>query len=153
VALHLRSQNQFRLRGNDGVLDIEMIVRDQRLDAVFCGGLAHIAGEFTRIGAEPANLEAEFFGCDPGGGNGMGGVAKHEHPLAGEIIGVDRGRVPGKPFRAAFEQFLRNLETPATFATSATKSRVAPTPIGTVVTISWPNWRLSQRAVVSAISG
>jgi hypothetical protein len=42
---------------------------------------------------------------------------------------------------------------PASAATSARKSRVAPTPMGTVVVCGWPRLRFSQPADSPAISG
>ncbi len=42
---------------------------------------------------------------------------------------------------------------PASPATSATKSRVAPTPIGTVLVKGWPSSRSIQRAAASPVSG
>ena len=41
-------------------LDLEIVVGDQRLDAVERGRLAHFAGEFAAVGAEADDLEAEF---------------------------------------------------------------------------------------------
>jgi hypothetical protein len=43
VALHLRAEHQFGLQLGDPRLDLEIVVGDQRLDAVELGGLAHLA--------------------------------------------------------------------------------------------------------------
>ena len=52
VALHLRAQHQLGLQLGDLGLDLEIVVGDQRLDAVALGGLAHLAGELAAVGAE-----------------------------------------------------------------------------------------------------
>ena len=96
VPLHLRAQHQFGLRGDDGVLDLQMVVGDQRLDAIVLGSGAHITGELAAVGAKAADLEAQFVLRHAGGGDRMGGVAKDENPLARQIVGIDRPRVPGK---------------------------------------------------------
>ncbi len=71
-----------------------MIVRDQRLDAVFLRGLAHVAGEFAGVGAEAADLEPQLLLGHPRGGDGVGRVAVDEDALAGQVVGVDGARVP-----------------------------------------------------------
>ena len=47
VAFHLGAQNQFGLGGNDRVFDLQVIVGDQRLDAVFGRGGANFAGKLA----------------------------------------------------------------------------------------------------------
>ena len=89
---------------------------------------------------------------DPRGGDGVGGVAEDEHALAGQIGRVDRARVPGQPRRVARRAPAPDRRRRAR-ATSAMKSRVAPTPIGTVVVIGWPKFRCSHCAAWPAISG
>ena len=51
---------QFGLQFRDLGFDLEVVVGDERLDAVERGGLAHLAGEFAAVGAEADDLEAEF---------------------------------------------------------------------------------------------
>ena len=97
VALHLRAEHQFRLQLGDLRFDLQVIVGDQRLDAVELGGLAHFAGELAAVGAEPDDGEAELLGCDARGGDGMGGVAEDKDALAGQIGRIDRARIPGQP--------------------------------------------------------
>ena len=63
VALHLRAEHQFGLQFGDPGLDFEIVVGDQRLDAVAFGRLAHLAGEFARVGSQADDLEAEFLGA------------------------------------------------------------------------------------------
>ena len=60
VPLHLRAEHQFGLQLGDLRLDFQIVVGDQRLDAVALGGLAHLAGEFAAVGAEADDGEAEL---------------------------------------------------------------------------------------------
>ena len=60
VALHLGAEDEFGLERGDLLLDLEIVVGDQRLDAVELGGLTDLTGEFPRIGAEADDLEAEL---------------------------------------------------------------------------------------------
>ncbi len=90
VALHLRAQHQFGRSGSDRVFHGEMIVGDQRLDAAASRLGANLTGEFAGVAAEAADLEAEFFACDPGGGDGVGGVTEDEDALGGEVGRIDR---------------------------------------------------------------
>ena len=101
VPLHLRAQHQFRLQGRDGGLDLKVVVGNQRLNAVQLGGGADLAGVFAAVGAEADDGEAELLVRHAGGGDGVGGVAVDEHPLAREIVAVHRARVPRHPRRCA----------------------------------------------------
>ena len=85
MALHLRAEHQFGLQRLDRLLDLEIVVGDQRLDAVQLGRLAQIAGEFAIVAAEPDDFEAELVARDAGGGDGVGRVAEDEDALAGQI--------------------------------------------------------------------
>ena len=68
---------------------------------------------------------------DARGGDGVRGVAEDEHALAGQIGRVDRARIPGQPRRHA-GQHRRRIDAGERARPRAMKSRVAPTPIGTV---------------------
>ena len=114
------------------------------------GALAHIAGEFAAVGAEPDDVEGELLAGDALGGERVRRVAEDEHALAGEIGRIDRARVPGQP-RGVVER--RGRSSPLSAATSAMKSRVAPTPIGTVLVYGWPCAFSRYCAAGSAISG
>ena len=95
MPFHLRAQDQFRLQGGDGCLDLKIIVGDQRLDPEgLCGG-AQGTGLFAVVAAHAAHLEADLVAGDFRGGNDMGGIAEQEHALAGQIGRIDRGRPPG----------------------------------------------------------
>jgi hypothetical protein len=72
MALHLGAQNQLGLEFGDGALDLQIVVGDQRRDAVFFGGGADLAGEFAVVGAQADDLEAQLFGRDAGGGDRRG---------------------------------------------------------------------------------
>ena len=109
VALHLGSQNQFHLQFGDLRLDVQIVVGDQRLDPIELGGLAHLAGEFARIGAEPHDLEAQLRLRDARGGDGVAGVAENEDALAREIGRIHRARIPGQT-RGLFRQQRRGVD-------------------------------------------
>ena len=66
-------------------------------DRIFFGGGADIAGELAAVGAESHYGEAEFFLCNPGGGERVGGVAEDKNAFAREISGIDRARIPRQP--------------------------------------------------------
>ena len=71
--------------GDDGGFDLEVVVGDQRLEAVFLGAGAHGAGELAVVAAEADDLEADLVAGDAGGGHGVGGVAEDEDALVGEV--------------------------------------------------------------------
>ena len=60
MALHLRSENQFRVQRGDRRFDFEIIVGDQSLDAEFGGRGAQFAREFAAVGAEADDIETQF---------------------------------------------------------------------------------------------
>ena len=109
VALHLGAQDQLGLQLGDLGLDLEIVVGDQRLDAIGPGRLTHLAGELAAISAEPDHGEAQLLGRDARGGDRVAGVAEHEHALAGQVVGIDRSRVPGQP-RALLGQDRRRID-------------------------------------------
>jgi len=57
MAFHLRSQHQFGLQLRDLRLDLEIVVRDQRLDIVALRRFANFAAEFAGIGPRPTTLK------------------------------------------------------------------------------------------------
>ena len=85
MPFHLRAENEFRLQFGDPRLDFQIVVGDQRLDAVPGGRVTDFARELPRVGAESDDREAKFFRCDPGGCDGVAGIAKDENPLAGQV--------------------------------------------------------------------
>ena len=95
VALHLRAQHQLGLGVGDGRLDLEVVVADQRFEAVELGGVAHRAREFAAVGAQAHDGEAQLGGGHAGSGHGMAGVAEHEDPLVGQVGRIDRAGIPG----------------------------------------------------------
>ena len=109
MALHLGAQHQLHLQLGDLRLDVEIVVGDQRLDPIELGGLAHLAGEFAGVSAEPHDLEAQLRLRDARGGDGVAGVAEHEDALAREIGGIHRARVPGQT-RGLFRQKRRGVD-------------------------------------------
>jgi hypothetical protein len=96
VPLHLCAKHEFRLGRGDLRFDIQIVVGNQRLDAVGRRRLAHIARMLAAIGAETHQGETEFADRDPGGRNGMGRVTENEDLLARQVVGIDRARVPGQ---------------------------------------------------------
>ena len=95
MPLHLRAQHQLGLQLGDGGFDLEIIVRDERFEAIQLGRLAHVAGVFASIGAEAADSEPQFARGNAGGRDGMGGVAEDVDALAGQVGKIDRFGVPG----------------------------------------------------------
>jgi hypothetical protein len=57
VAFHLRAQHQLGLQLGDARFHLEVVVGDQRLDAVELGGLAHFARELAAVGAQADHLK------------------------------------------------------------------------------------------------
>src|SRR5207237_1409038 len=101
MALHLRAEHELRPQLADAGFDLQVIVGNQRLDAVDGRSLADLAGEFAGIGAETDDLEAELLGRDARRGDRMSRVAEDEDALAGEIGRVDRARIPWQSALAA----------------------------------------------------
>ena len=95
VALHLRAQHQLDLQLGDMRFDLQVVVADQCLDAVKGRRLTHVAREFTAVGAQADDLEAEFGGRHPGRRDGMRRVAEDKHALGRQVVGIDRFGVPG----------------------------------------------------------
>jgi hypothetical protein len=103
MALHLRAEDELRLQGDDPGLDLEVVVGDQRLDAVQRGSLTNLPGHLAAVGAEADDREAELAPRDAGGRDRVGRVAEDEDALAREVGRVDRARVPGQRGRALGE--------------------------------------------------
>ena len=94
VALHLGAQNQLGLQGVDLVFDFQVVVGDQRFNAVAFGTVAHFAGKFAAVAAQAHHLKAHLLAGDAGRGHHMRGVAKNVDALAGQVGRVDRLGVP-----------------------------------------------------------
>jgi hypothetical protein len=88
-------------------------------------------GEFAVVAAQAHHLEAHLVARDAGSGHHMGGVAEQEHALAGQVGAVDDADHQGMA-QAGFRGPFSAVDA-GDSATSATKSRVAPTPIGTTL--------------------
>ena len=96
VALHLGAEHQLGGGLGDGRLHGEVVVTDQGFETELSGGSAQLAGLLAAVAAQPHHLETQFAAGDASGGDGVGGIAEHEHPLAGEVGGVHRTRIPGQ---------------------------------------------------------
>ena len=97
VAFHLGTEHQFRARLRHGLLHGEVVVGDQRFQAQLLGRCTHLPGQLTAVAPQAHHLEPQFLAGDAGRRNGMGGITKDEYPLAGEVGGIHRTRVPGQP--------------------------------------------------------
>ena len=71
VALHLGAEHQIGLKLRDLGFDLQIVVGDQRLDAVVRGGFADLARQFAAVGAEADYREAQFLVSDPRRGDGV----------------------------------------------------------------------------------
>ena len=96
VALHLGAEHQIGLKLRHLGFDLQVVVGDQRLDAVMGGGFPDLARHLAAVGAEADYREAQFSMSDPGRRDGVAGVAEDEDALAGQIRAVNRMRVPGQ---------------------------------------------------------
>ena len=97
VALHLGAQHQFRAGLGHGLFDRQVVVGDEGLQAQLLGSCAHLPGQFPAVAPQAHHLKAQFLARNLGGGDGMGGIAKNEHPLAREVGGIHRAGIPGQP--------------------------------------------------------
>ena len=94
MALHLRAQDQFGLQFGNARFDFQIVVADQRFDAVKFGSFTHFTRKLTAVGTYANDGKAHFLGGHLGGGNSMGRVTKHKNTLARQVSGVDRACVP-----------------------------------------------------------
>ena len=97
VALHLGTQHQFRAGVSHGLFDRQVVVGDEGLQAQLLGSCPHLPGQLPAVATQAHHLKAQFLACNLGGGDGMGGIAKNEHPLAREVGGIHRAGIPGQP--------------------------------------------------------
>ena len=88
VPLHLRPEHKLGRGGGDRLLHREIVVADQRLEAIRLRRLAHLTRHLARIGPDPHDLEAEFVAGDAGRRDRVRGIAEDEDPLPGEVGGV-----------------------------------------------------------------
>ena len=95
MALHLGPQDQFGLQFGDARLNFQVVVADQRVDTIELGRIAHITGKLAAVSADADDSKAHFLSGHFGSGDRMRGVAKYKDPLAGQVGGVDRSRIPG----------------------------------------------------------
>ena len=152
VALHLRSQHQLGLRGDDGVLDDEMIVGDQRLDALFQGPRRAAHGQIRGCRCQARRTsKASSSRAMRAAGDGVGGIAEDEDALArsGRVESMDREYQGRRSSGGCFTL----VSMPAISATALMNRSVAPTPIGGTARKGWPCDRFSQSAATWAISG
>ncbi len=128
VALHLGAQHQFRVRFGNLGLYFQIIVRDERLDAVALCRLAHVASEFSGVGTQAHNGKAKLFRRNARCGYRVRRVGEDEDALAREIGRIHGPRVPGhsRPDR------IRVVSTsiPRRDRPHVRNSLVAPIPIG-----------------------
>jgi hypothetical protein len=89
VAFHLRAEDHLGRRILDGLLDLEVIVGDQRLDPELAAKLADGPRELAVVAAKTHDLEPHLVPGDARGGFHMGGVPEQEDALAGEIRGIN----------------------------------------------------------------
>ena len=89
MALHLRPEQQLRVQGPDLVLHIQVVVGNQRLDAIPFGSIPHFARKLTAVGAKAHHLKAHLLVGHARSSYRVGGIAKNKHPLAGEVGGID----------------------------------------------------------------
>ena len=94
MPLHLRAEDQLRMKLGDTRLDIEIIIGNQRLDPKPRGSLANLPGIFARIGADANHIKSELAAGYPFGSQHMRRVAKNKHAFAGQIGRVNRLRIP-----------------------------------------------------------
>ena len=97
MALHLGAKHQLRRGLGHGLFHHQVVVGDQGLQAQLLGGGAHLPRLFAAVGAQAHHGEAQLLAGDAGGGDRMGGIGKDEHPLAREVGGIHRARIPGQP--------------------------------------------------------
>jgi len=84
-----------------------MIVGDQRLDAIKFRCSTNIAGIFAVVAAEADNLKAQLLAGDTGCGDSVGTISEDEHPLAREIVRVDRTAPPRQTRQPLFQHGFR----------------------------------------------
>jgi hypothetical protein len=82
VALHLRAKDHFWLKLFNRLLDQQVVICNQRLDAVFFGQRAHIAGEFAIVTTHADNFETHLVTRNTRGGFDVCAISKDEHALA-----------------------------------------------------------------------
>ena len=110
VAFHLGAEHELGPELRDVALDLEVVVGDQRVDpVVLLGGATHVPGELAAVGAEPDHVEPELVAGDSRRGQRVGRVGEDHHPLAGEVGGIDRSRVPPETGRGG-ERFGIDLQ-------------------------------------------
>ena len=97
VALHLGAEHQLWRRLGHRLLNRQVVVADQGLQTQFLGGGAHLPGQLAAVSTQAHHLKAQLLAGDAGGGDRVGGIAEDEHPLAGEVGGIHRARIPGEP--------------------------------------------------------
>ena len=104
MPLHLGAEHQFTCRSRDGVFNHQIVVGDQRLDAIKLGGGANVASEFTVVAAQPDHFETQFVTGDARRRNGVSRIAENENSLAGQVRRIDRARPPGHPARIGIDR-------------------------------------------------
>ena len=94
VPLHLRAQHELGLKFRDPGFNLQIVVTDQRLDAIQFGCLAHLARELAAVGAEADHRETKLLCRHTSGCHGVRRIAEHKHAFSGQVSRVHRARVP-----------------------------------------------------------
>ena len=110
VALHLRAEDEFRLKLGDRLLDLEIVVGDEGGAVVQRRRGPDLPRKFAVVGAEAHDLEAHLLRRYASRGDGVGRVAEDEDALAGQVVAVDGPRPPGHPSARHLKGF-RGVET------------------------------------------
>ena len=97
VPLHLRAQYQFGLQLSDCSLDREIVIGNERFEAIFSGQCPNIAGALAAVGTQPNDFKPHFVARHPRSRNSVGAIGKNKYPLAGEVCGVNGTAVPREP--------------------------------------------------------
>ena len=89
VALHLGPQNQLWLQIRYRALDRQVVVCNERLEAVFGRESAQIAGPLAAVGAQPHHLESHFIPRDSRRRQRVGAIGENKDSFTCEVSRID----------------------------------------------------------------